>query len=368
MPSERHAESGPPRTARARRVLIEALAARFGGTAQATIHLARELSLRPEIETVIVLARRGSIVERGLSGDACVRCVTLAPSTRLELPRRLGWLAWRLGPLLERERCDVLVSMSGVLPRMPDCPVVCILGNSAMYRSKAPLDALRRWAVRRTARRAAQLVAPSQMMAELVAGSTGKPCAAIPLGVNHSLFFPGAEPGDEILCVADFYRHKRHDLLLDAWLALPAPRPLLRLVGDPDVDRAAHARLLSRIHASGAADGIALDHRVPHERMADVYRRARVFVLPSELESFCMPLAEGMACGVPGVVRGLASLRETGGGGSSYIDGDDPSAWAAVVQRLVNDPALHLRARESAIAAAAPLSWEAFAAEIVRRL
>ena len=350
-----------------RRVLIEALAARFGGTAQLTVHLARELSRRAEIAQVSVLTRRGSIVQRELSGDEGVRCVSLRAPRRLELARRVVWLAARLRGQLARERCDALISMSGVLPVRAPVTTVCVLGNAAMYAGSAPTDKLRRWAVRRAARHA-DLVAPSRMMAELVMRSTGRTCAAIALGVDRRVFHPAASSGEEILCVADFYTHKRHDLLLDAWLALPAPRPRLRLVGDPEVDREAHRRLLARIRASGAEETIALEYRVPHERMGELYRLARAFVLPSEIESFCMPLAEAMACGVPCVVRDLPSIRETGGAGAIYIGGEDAAAWTAAVQRLIGDRSAHLRAREAAIDSAARFSWQVFATEIAIRL
>jgi glycosyltransferase involved in cell wall biosynthesis len=242
-----------------------------------------------------------------------------------------------------------------------------VLGNAAMYAGDAPSDKLRRWAVRRAAGHA-DLVAPSRMMAELVTSSTGRPCAAVALGVDRELFHPAPSPGEEILCVADFYAHKRHDLLLEAWLGLPAPRPRLRLVGDPQVDREAHRRLLDRIHACGVAETVALDYRVPHERMGELYRRAYAFVLASEIESFCMPLAEAMACGVPCVVRDLPSMRETGAAGAIYIDRADAGAWTAAVQRLIGDRSAHLRAREAAIDSASRFSWQVFATEIAIRL
>lgn len=90
--------------------------------------------------------------------------------------------------------------------------------------------------------------------------------------------------------------------------------------------------------------------------------------MPSEHESFCMPLVESMACGVPAVARGLPSLRDTGGVGTTYVDGDDPTLWAVAIRRLIEDDAEHNRARELSIAAAARFSWDAFATALMAHL
>jgi glycosyltransferase involved in cell wall biosynthesis len=255
-----------------------------------------------------------------------------------------------------------------MLPRSPGCPLLCLLFNPVIYENRTPLNRLRYWAVRRTARKAQSVAAPSRPMADFVSAATERECVVVPLGVDHGVFAPAADPGEEVLCVADFYAHKRHDLILDAWLCLPSPRPRLRLVGNPAVDPGAHARLLARIESLPERNSIALEYQIPRERLVLAYQRARVFVLPSEHESFCMPLAESMACGVPAVVRGLRSLRETGAAGASYVESNDPAQWAAVLRRLLQDNGDYEHARQAALRAAARFSWESFAADLIASL
>jgi glycosyltransferase involved in cell wall biosynthesis len=351
-----------------KQVIIDALAARFGGTAYAAIQLARHIRDRPEVHTVTVLTRRGSIVARALAQQQDVKCVLLREARRFELIRRLAWQATRLPALITSEGCDDLITMSGMLPRLPRCRLICLLFNPVMFETHTWLNAMRRWAVRRAGRRASYIAAPSRAMADLVTASVGRKCAVVPLGVDHRLFFPVSNAGTDILCVADFYAHKRHDLILDVWLSLPAPRPLLRLVGNPAVDPAAHARLLDRVTKLPDADGVVLEYQLPVNRLVEAYHRARVFVLASERESFCMPLAESMASGVPAVVRSLPSLRETGGTGASYVDGDDPADWIAALQALLYDDVEHERAGQAARRAAASFSWETYAAALAVEL
>jgi glycosyltransferase involved in cell wall biosynthesis len=350
------------------RILFDALAARYGGTAYAAVQLARHLARHTDVSEVKVVSRIGSIVQRGLAADSDVRCVALAEGQRAELLRRLAWEAVRMPVLARRGQCDAVITMSAVPLAPSTARLTCLLSNPVMYETQSAPNAVRRWAVRRSARRAVYVAAPSQFMADLVSASTRVACAVVPWGVDHEVFSPAHEPGQDVLCVADFYAHKRHDLLLDAWLRLPTPRPRLRLIGNPAVDPGAHARLAARISGLPDNDLIVLESGVSLDRLIAAYRSARVFVMPSRRESFCMPLAESMACGVPPVVRDIRSLRETGDNGAAYVGGDDPSLWAESIRRLLADDDYYAHAREAAIAAAARLSWERCATSLLDHL
>lgn len=349
-------------------MLIDALAARFGGTAYASVHLARQLSRREDVASVVVATRADSIVASGLADEPLVRCITLPANPRVELFHRVMWEALRLPSVVAGEQCDVVITMSGMLPRRPGSRVICLLFNPVMYERSTAANGVRRWAARRTVREADFIAAPSRAVADLVSASTGRRCTVVPLGVDHEVFRPIDTPGDEILCVADFYRHKRHDLVLDAWLRLRSPRPPLRFVGNAAVDTRAHEQLLARIRELAEATSITVESGVSLDRLVEAYHGARVFVLASEHESFCMPLAESMSCGVPAVVRGLSSLRETGGEGARYVEGDDPAVWAAAVQELLDEDGAHQLARGAALATATRFSWRAFAEAVAAHL
>jgi glycosyltransferase involved in cell wall biosynthesis len=343
------------------RILIEALGARFGGTAYAAVQLAKHLGGRPDVEAVVVVTRQGSLISQGLFGADGVECHELSNTSRIELVRRVIWQAIRLPRLVNSRKVDCVISMSGMLPRRVPAKLTLLLFNPVMYEVATGANRLRRLAVRRTARRAALVAAPSHRMAELASSSTGRRCAVVPLGVDRKTFRPGSRPREELLCVADFYPHKRHEVLLDAWLRLPAPRPTLRLVGNPDVAPDHFARVSERIDSMRQAGTIIVEHGLSLDELVAAYQRARVFALASERESFCLPLAESMACGVPPVVRDIPALRETGGEGARYVAGNDSASWSEAISEILQDDRKYQSASNRALQAVARLSWESFA-------
>jgi glycosyltransferase involved in cell wall biosynthesis len=348
-------------------VVVDALAARTGGTAHAAVEVARRLADGPSAE-IIVVAHTGSIVARGIQQGPGLRLHALPRPARLELVRRLAWQALGLPDLVRREGAASVLTWSGMLPTGVDGRVVCYLGNSLMFARGGAANALRRLAVRRTAFRGAAVLVPSRAMAELVDEAIGRQPAVVPLGVDHARFRPATEPGTELLCVADFYRHKRHDVLLDAWAAIPSPRPRLRLIGDPIVDRSWHREVTSRATRYRELGEIAFESGLSPDEVAGAYRGARLFAVASEQESFCLPLLEAQASGVPAVARDLPVLRETGGVGTTYVSGDDPQAWAAAIQRLIDNKVTYAAARAAGLEHARGFSWEKTAAAVRDRL
>jgi glycosyltransferase involved in cell wall biosynthesis len=190
----------------------------------------------------------------------------------------------------------------------------------------------------------------------------------VPHGLDHHAFRPAARAGQDVLCVADFYPHKRHDIVLAAWAALPEPRPRLRLIGDPSVNPRHFKKIRRRAMEFMHLGSITFESGLSLREVALAYRSARVLLLPSAHESFCLPLAESLASGVPAIVRDLPQLRETGGAGALYIHCDDPATWSTALRTLFKDDGRHEALRSKGILHAARYSWTALADAVVERL
>jgi glycosyltransferase involved in cell wall biosynthesis len=349
-------------------VVMDALAARYGGAAYAAVQLAHFLADDPAFDEIVVLARDGSLVAEGIRPHRGLRSIMLPKAKRFELVRRLLWEALGLPALSRRLNASSVVTWSGMLPRRVDAPVVCYLANPVIFERIGAGNRVRRWAVSRTARRAAHVLVPSKAMAALVREALDQHPEVVPLGVDHTRFRPSSPSGTELLCVADFYRHKRHDVLLNAWAALPSPRPPIRFIGDPRVDRSCHRSVAAQAAKYRNLGVITLQSRLSLDELIDAYRHARLFALASEHESFGLTLLEAQACGVPAVVRGIPALRETGGPGTTYVAGDDAQEWAKAFQRLLSDDAAHATAQAAGLEHASRFSWKRTAEAVRSRL
>jgi glycosyltransferase involved in cell wall biosynthesis len=87
--------------------------------------------------------------------------------------------------------------------------------------------------------------------------------------------------------------------------------------------------------------------------LASLYRHARVTLIASEWESFCVPVVESMHFGTPVVAHAVPPVPEVMGPGGIVIDKHDPRAsassidaiWHAGAQRTVLQAAARERAR-----------------------
>jgi glycosyltransferase involved in cell wall biosynthesis len=344
------------------------LAARFGGTAYAAIEVAQRLADEAGGDEVVVVTREGSLIAEGVEAWPGLRLVLLGDARRFELARRVLWEAHGLPKLVRRERASSVLSWSGMLPRAVGVPVVCYLANPLMFERRGAANRLRRWAARRTLRQASHVLVPTRATAARAAEALGRVPDVVPLGVDHARFRPASRPGSDVLCVADFYPHKRHDVVLAAWAALPAPRPRLRLIGNPQVDRSWYGRVKRQAEQLDAQGEVTFESELSADRVAEAFRSARVFALATLHESFCLPLLEAQACGVPAIVRDSPVLRETGGPGTTCVEGNDPGEWAAALSRLLVDNHAHAAARAAGLEHARGYSWERTAEAVRARL
>jgi glycosyltransferase involved in cell wall biosynthesis len=196
----------------------------------------------------------------------------------------------------------------------------------------------------------------SRFTQEELAKVAGLPLRRLPrlaYAVDRTLFSPGPaqsswrrglglENARVMLFVGRFAPNKRPDLLVDALHLLSDLTPAVHavLIGDVSdlyqgeaercLGRARELGVLDRLHILGPRSGV---------QLRDAYRSADVLVSPSQWESFCIPVAEAMACGLPVVAARSTVLPETVASAGLTFAAGDATDLARQVRRVLTSSA-----------------------------
>ena len=205
------------------------------------------------------------------------------------------------------------------------------------------------------------VVAPGVDLQRFTVG-TGKASARAKLNIApdaQMLTFVGrVQPhkGPEVLvrAVAELLDHTPH---------LRAKLALVIMGGASGAGEAEPERLKTLAKFLGVDDVIHFVAPVPRNELPDWYRASDLVCVPSYSESFGLVALEAQACGTPVVATAVGGLRTAVADGisGSLVDGHDPKAWAAVISRLLADPARRMGLSLGAINHAANFGWESTA-------
>jgi hypothetical protein len=139
--------------------------------------------------------------------------------------------------------------------------------------------------------------------------------------------------------------------LLEALKHIPQGRIEARFVGRLELQQEKILSLPGFINFLGA---------VPRSRMADLYRWADVFVLPSISEGSAGVTYEALMSGVPVIATKNAGSPVRDGVDGYVVPSGDSEALAMALQRYLDDPALLRAHREAAIAGRHRISLDAY--------
>jgi glycosyltransferase involved in cell wall biosynthesis len=149
---------------------------------------------------------------------------------------------------------------------------------------------------------------------------------------------PGHD-GTSLLAVGAVVPRKGYDVLVAALATLKDLPWRLTIAGDRTRDPAAAARLDDDIAELDLAGRVDVAGAVPPGRLAELYACADLFVLPSRFEGYGMAFAEAIAHGVPVIGTTVGALPDTIPAGTGIlVPPEDPSALAAALRRLIENP------------------------------
>jgi len=204
----------------------------------------------------------------------------------------------------------------------------------------------------------------------------------VPPGVIHAFFSEGDRSGAQralglsadgrpvLLFVGRIQPLKGVDVAIGALSELENRDAELVIVGGPsgpegDAEATKARTLAAELGIQGRIRWVPPQ---PHYRLATYYRAADVCVVPSRSESFGLVALEAAACGTPVVaaaVGGLRTLVEHGRTGF-LVEGREPEAFAACIDRVLRDRTAARAMGEAAAAHARGFTWSTTAARLRR--
>lgn len=97
---------------------------------------------------------------------------------------------------------------------------------------------------------------------------------------------------------------------------------------------------------------------IPDAEVAELYKHALVFVLPSLYEGFGIPILEAMSQRCPVIASYRSSLPEIAGEACLYFDPADPEALATKIESIIQDPQLRNDLIQKGIERSENFSWD----------
>lgn len=196
--------------------------------------------------------------------------------------------------------------------------------------------------VRHALERSDLVTAPSRFLADRAQSLAGVKVEALPNFVDTIHFAPSNTPSARVLTHNSNFRSiKRMEDVLE--IARRCSDAKLVLLGDGP-ERANVEAFITRHQLKN------VDLAGERRDIVDALQSTRVFLLPSEVESFGLAALEAMACGVPVVasnVGGIPEVVEDGVTGFLHPVGD-VEAMANSARRLLDDSELHARMSKAA--------------------
>ena len=364
------------------------------------------------IETALELAQRGVTVDliTRSSGESGLR--TVAPGVTLHTlvageaaAMAKGVLATvtdefgeAVARLSRSANYDVIHShywLSGIatlpvaielgIPFVQSFHTLAVLKNGAGVPGRAPESDRRLWSERYLAAQADAILAVSSSEAATLIDSVGAPASkvwVIPPGVNRETFAPQLKKGvvgahaflgvatdRPILSVVGHIEPlKGQELAIRALAAMPSPRPLLAIIGEPTPgDESYFLRLRELVAELGLVSDVRFIGALGRDEMAFFLANSIVTLVPSYTETFGLVALEAASSGTPVVAMRVGGISECVIDGETgvLLDTRDPEEWARTLTELIADTSLRDRLGAAARARAEGLGWGAAATGVL---
>jgi glycosyltransferase involved in cell wall biosynthesis len=180
-------------------------------------------------------------------------------------------------------------------------------------------------------------------------------------GVEECIAKARGNPGI-ILYYGGFRRHKNVGLLIDLFAAICQEYPhQLVLVGKREnipsaiQNQIRQYDLEARVTYYGFAE---------NDELRILLKHADVFVCPSSIEGFGLPVAEAIVLGTPVVCSATGSLPEVAGNAAIYPSSSDLGAWQVALRSVLSSPSNVASLKAACVQRAERFRWSRVSSEL----
>lgn len=113
-----------------------------------------------------------------------------------------------------------------------------------------------------------------------------------------------------------------------------------------------------RVPVDGYGQDIFFPGYIEQEDLPAVYSQAKLFLYPSNLEAFPIPITEAMACGTPIVTSEANGLQEIAGEAAILVDPNDTELIAQAINQILGDPQLSDHLSSKGLERAKMFNWD----------
>jgi glycosyltransferase involved in cell wall biosynthesis len=298
---------------------------------------------------------------------------------------RMLWRTFRLGRDAARDHVDLYHGLTHEIPRdLPATGIPSVVSFHDLIYEKSPqyfrpVDRWSyRWRYRWSATHATALIAVSEQtrddlmewygiegtrIAVIPPARDASFCAQVPLAERAAVCTKYGVPAEFLFSLGTLEPRKNHRALIAALAALgPGDAPPLVLAGR---DGGALRSLQADIAARQLTNRVHVLTNVATADLPALMQSATIFLYPSLVEGFGMPIVEALSAGIPVIAASGGCLAEAGGPASRYVSPSDPSAWASTIRDLTGDAAARAQIAASGLAWATQFDGDRLAARML---
>lgn len=298
---------------------------------------------------------------------------------------RTLWRTFRIGHAAATDQVQLYHGLTHEIPRdLPATRIPSVVSFHDLIYQKYPryfplVDRWSyRWRYRWSARHATALVAVSEQTRDDLVECYGvEPAriAVIPPARHPAFAIPVAAvaraavrekyglPAEFLFSLGTLEARKNHRTLIAALATLDAAGTLpLVLAGR---DGGALKSLQQEIAARGLAGRATVLADVASTDLPALMQSATIFLYPSLVEGFGMPIVEALSSGTPVIASAGGCFVEAGGPGTRYVPSGDVDGWAAAIRQLAGDTAAIGRMRDAGRAWATRFDGDRLARQLV---